>query len=105
MKERNGKAALFRNKIKISAQRLISLKMAEPLVFVPAPHQVLLISTKAPPVQGKDREKEDEMMQKKCNPATESAAFINSFISRNDQYDYETFDDISTYKREKDEQK
>lgn len=38
------------------------------------------------------------MMQKKCNPATDSAAFINLFISKNDRYDYQTFDSTNTYK-------
>lgn len=47
-----------------------------------------------------DRGKEDEMMQKKCNPATDNAAFNNLFINRDDQDHYQTFD-IHTYKREK----
>ena len=41
------------------------------------------------------------MMQKKCNPATDSAAFINWFISKNAQCDYQTFDRTNTYKEKK----
>lgn len=70
-KGKNGNAALLGSQVKSPAQCLFSWEVVEPITFAAAPHYLIFISTKAPPIWGK----EDEMMQKKCNPVTDNAAY------------------------------
>lgn len=77
-----------------------------PLAFTSTPHHVLPISTKLSNSGERFiKERKIKWLQKKCNPTTDIAAFINLLKNRNDQQDYQTLDEISMYKREKDKQK